>query len=67
MVDRRIQGSWMGSNRFQLDVPAYVQLYLEGRPLLDELISERLARDDLDQAWSALGAGEGARSVVIFD
>ncbi|MEA2314176.1 MAG: S-(hydroxymethyl)glutathione dehydrogenase / alcohol dehydrogenase [Solirubrobacteraceae bacterium] len=57
----------MGSNRFQLDVPAYVQLYLEGRPLLDELISERLARDDLDQAWSALGAGEGARSVVIFD
>jgi S-(hydroxymethyl)glutathione dehydrogenase/alcohol dehydrogenase len=67
MIDRRIQGSWMGSNRFQLDVPAYVQLYHQGRLLLDELISARLSLDEIDIAWSALRSGEAARSVILFD
>jgi S-(hydroxymethyl)glutathione dehydrogenase / alcohol dehydrogenase len=67
MVDRRIQGSWMGSNRFQLDVPAYVELYRQGRLLLDELISARLSLDELDVAWSALRNGEATRSVIVFD
>lgn len=67
MIDRRIQGSWMGSNRFQLDVPAYVQLYLQGRLRLDELISARLSLDELDLAWSALRSGEATRSVIVFD
>jgi S-(hydroxymethyl)glutathione dehydrogenase/alcohol dehydrogenase len=67
MVDRRIQGSWMGSNRFQLDVPAYIQLYRQGRLLLDELISARLSLDELDLAWSALRSGEAIRSVIVFD
>jgi S-(hydroxymethyl)glutathione dehydrogenase/alcohol dehydrogenase len=67
MIDRRIQGSWMGSNRFQLDVPAYVQLYHQGRLLLDELISARLPLDELDVAWSALRNGDVARSVIVLD
>jgi S-(hydroxymethyl)glutathione dehydrogenase/alcohol dehydrogenase len=57
----------MGSNRFQLDVPAYIQLYCQGRLLLDELISARLSLDELDLAWSALRKGEAARSVIVFD
>ena len=28
--DRRIQGSLMGSNRFRIDIPRYVDLYLQG-------------------------------------
>lgn len=67
MIDRRIQGSWMGSNRFQVDVPAYVELYLQGRLLLDELVSARLSLDELGLAWSALRGGEAARSVILFD
>lgn len=67
MIDRRIQGSWMGSNRFQLDVPAYVELYLQGRLLLDEMISARLPLEDLDVAFTALRHGAGTRNVVLFD
>ena len=69
MLDRRIQGSLMGSNRFRVDVPTYMQLYLQGRLLLDELISARFKLDELDQAWSTFrgGDGDGARSVIVFE
>ncbi|MFV9453429.1 Zn-dependent alcohol dehydrogenase [Rhodococcus sp. NM-2] len=67
MIDRRIQGSWMGSNRFQVDVPTYVQLYLQGRLLLDELVSTRLKLEELELAWSAFHNGGGGRSVIIFE
>ena len=36
--DRRIQGSLMGSNRFRIDIPRYVDLYLQGRLRLDDLV-----------------------------
>jgi Zn-dependent alcohol dehydrogenase len=45
----------MGSNRFRIDIPRYVELYLQGRPRLDDLITARI------------GGGEGARTVVTFD
>ena len=36
-----IQGSTMGSNRFRVDMPRYIELYLQGRLKLDEMITER--------------------------
>lgn len=66
MLDRRIQGSLMGSNRFRLDVPAYVQLYLQGTLRLDELISGRFTLDELEQAWDAFRSGTGARSIIVI-
>ena len=31
----------MGSNRFRVDMPRYVDLYLDGRLQLDEMVSAR--------------------------
>ena len=36
---KRIQGSNMGSNRFRIDMPRYVDWYLAGKLKLDELVS----------------------------
>jgi S-(hydroxymethyl)glutathione dehydrogenase/alcohol dehydrogenase len=56
----------MGSNRFRIDIPRYVDLYLQGRLRLDDLVAERIALDDLPDVLGATGQGEGARTVVAF-
>jgi S-(hydroxymethyl)glutathione dehydrogenase/alcohol dehydrogenase len=64
--ERRIQGSLMGSNRFRIDIPRYVDLYLQGRLRLDDLVTARITLDDLVGALGTLHGGEGTRTVVTF-
>ncbi|MFB8385725.1 Zn-dependent alcohol dehydrogenase [Microbacterium sp. NPDC055910] len=65
---RTLQGSNMGSNRFRVDIPRYLQMYRDGRLLLDELITARISLEEADDALVALEAGDGiTRSVVVFD
>ena len=37
LSEKRLMGSNMGSNRFRVDMPRYIDLYLDGRLKLDEL------------------------------
>ena len=37
--EKKIQGSSMGSNRFRVDMPRYIDFYLQGRLKLDEMIT----------------------------
>jgi S-(hydroxymethyl)glutathione dehydrogenase/alcohol dehydrogenase len=64
--DRRIQGSLMGSNRFRIDIPRYVDLYLQGRLRLDELVTSRITLEELVGAIATLHDGGGTRTVVTF-
>lgn len=66
MAERRLQGCRMGSNRFRLDVPILLELYKQGRLRLDELISERVNLESVNQACEKLKSGEVARSVITF-
>lgn len=63
---RKLQGSLMGSTRFRIDIPRYVELYLQGRLRLDELITARVDLGGLNDAFDAMKRGDGARSVVVF-
>ena len=65
--ETRVIGSNMGSVSFQRVIPTYAQLYLEGRLLLDPLISQRIALEDINRGYEQLIAGETARSVIVFD
>jgi len=65
--ERRIQGSNMGSNRFKLDMPRYIDLYRQGRLKLDEMITRRGRLEDINGAFDAMRAGEVARTVLTFD
>src|SRR3954454_20093111 len=64
--EKKIQGSNMGSNRFRVDMPRYVDLYLSGRLKLDELVSARIDLADINDAFDTMRSGEIARSVVLF-
>ena len=56
----------MGSNRFKVDMPRYVEFYKQGRLLLDEMVTRRLELSDINEAFRAMKAGEVARSVIMF-
>src|SRR5215831_3483174 len=61
--EKTIFGSMMGSNRFRLDMPRYVDLYLQGQLKLDEMISARLPLDRVHEGIDVLRQGTAARSV----
>ncbi len=65
--DKRLQGSDMGSNRFRVDMPRYVDFYLNGKLKLDDMISRRIALEDINEAFDEMKRGEIARSVVVFE
>jgi S-(hydroxymethyl)glutathione dehydrogenase/alcohol dehydrogenase len=67
LQEKRITGSLMGSNRFRFDIPRYVDFYLDGRLHLDEMISSRLALDQVNAALDRMRKGEAARQVIVFD
>ena len=67
LAEKKIQGSMMGSNRFRVDMPRFVDFYLQGRLHLDEMISKRIGLGDVTDALLALNTGEMARSVIMFD
>ncbi|TDF83833.1 Zn-dependent alcohol dehydrogenase [Pseudomonas sp. H9] len=64
---RRIQGSRMGSNRFPVDIPMLVDFYMQGRLKLDEMISQRIKLEQINEGFDELRRGELARSVIVFD
>jgi S-(hydroxymethyl)glutathione dehydrogenase/alcohol dehydrogenase len=65
--EKRIQGCTMGSNRFKVDMPKYVEFYRQGRLRLDEMITRRGRLGDVNDAFRAMKAGEVARTVLMFD
>jgi S-(hydroxymethyl)glutathione dehydrogenase/alcohol dehydrogenase len=65
--EKRLQGSLMGSNRFPVDMPRFVDFYMSGKLKLDEMISRRLKIEDINDAFDEMKTGQIARSVVVFD
>ena len=67
LMEKRLQGSNMGSNRFRIDMPQYVEWYLAGKLKLDELLSATMPLAAINDGFAALAAGSVARQVVTFD
>lgn len=67
LMERKIQGSNMGSNRFRVDMPRFVDFYMQGKLHLDDMISRRIRLEDVNEGLEALKKGELARSVIMFD
>ncbi|HUY27200.1 MAG TPA: Zn-dependent alcohol dehydrogenase [Candidatus Binataceae bacterium] len=67
LFEKRIQGCFMGSNRFRIDMPRIIDLYRQGRIDLDDMITRRGKLEDVNEAFRAMKAGEVARTVLMFD
>jgi len=67
LSEKKITGSYMGSNRFRFDMPKYIDFYLDGRLRLDEMISSRIPLAEVNGAFDRMRKGEAARQVIVFE
>jgi S-(hydroxymethyl)glutathione dehydrogenase/alcohol dehydrogenase len=67
MGEKRITRSSYGGARPQRDFPALARAYLDGRLKLDELITQRIPLERINEGYAALERGEVLRSVVVFE
>ena len=67
LQEKKITGSYMGSNRFRFDMPKYIEFYLDGRLHLDEMISSRVKLSEVNDAFDRMRKGEAARQVIVFE
>jgi S-(hydroxymethyl)glutathione dehydrogenase/alcohol dehydrogenase len=61
---KTLLGCAYGSARPQVDFPRIIDLYMDGRVKLDELITRRFGLDDINEAFRAMEAGEVARGIL---
>jgi S-(hydroxymethyl)mycothiol dehydrogenase len=59
-----LKSSWYGDCLPERDFPMLIDLYLQGRLDLDGFVSERIALDDVEEAFHKMERGEVLRSVV---
>jgi S-(hydroxymethyl)glutathione dehydrogenase / alcohol dehydrogenase len=59
-----VQGVNFGSTNFKRDIPMYAELYLQGRMNLDDLVSRRIALQDVNDGYAALKDGSLNRVVI---
>ncbi len=64
--EKGIIGSRYGSGRMRVDIPRFVDLYMDGRIKLDELVTQFLPLDQINKAFDDLRAGNVARSVIKY-
>jgi S-(hydroxymethyl)glutathione dehydrogenase/alcohol dehydrogenase len=67
LMEKKLQGTNMGSNRFRVDMPQYIEWYLAGRLKLDELVSGVMPLEKINDGFAALRSGEVARQLVTFE
>jgi S-(hydroxymethyl)glutathione dehydrogenase/alcohol dehydrogenase len=67
LSERKLQGCFMGSSRFRLDAPKYLQYYRQGRLNLDDMVTRKAGLGDVDDAFRAMKAGEVVRTVIMFE
>ncbi len=67
LSEKKIQGSNMGSNRFRIDMPRFVEFYLNGKLHLDQMISKHIKLAEVNDALDALKGGQEARHIIMFD
>jgi S-(hydroxymethyl)mycothiol dehydrogenase len=61
-----LKSSWYGDCLPERDFPVLIDLYLEGRLPLEKFVSETIALDAVEDAFTKMERGEVLRSVVIL-
>lgn len=62
--EKKLTGAFIGSSRYPTDIPALTDLYLQGRLMLDEMISHRVPFSELNGAMETLASGKALRIVI---
>jgi len=62
--EKKLIGSFFGSARPQYDIPRLIDLYMDGKINLDDLVSRRRPLREVNEAFADMETGEVARSVI---
>ncbi|MQA06627.1 MAG: zinc-binding dehydrogenase [Streptosporangiales bacterium] len=65
LQERVLTGTSFGSVRQRLDLPMIVDLFMDGRFRLRELVSREVGLDEVNDAYGRLAAGEIRREVLV--
>ena len=57
----------MGSNQFRTDMPRHVDMYLDGRLNLDQMVSKTISLEEVKEGFEEMKTGTIARNVISFD
>ena len=60
------KGTAFGGARGRTDVPKIVDWYMEKKINIDDLITHKLALNDINQGFDLMHAGKSIRSVVVY-
>jgi S-(hydroxymethyl)glutathione dehydrogenase/alcohol dehydrogenase len=60
------KGTAFGGAKGRRDVPKIVDWYMDGKINIDDLITHKLALEDINKGFDLMHAGESIRSVVVF-
>ena len=66
MGEKRIVRSSYGGGHPRRDFPWLARLYLEGKLMLDELITHRIALEDINAGFDRIQRGATVREVIVF-
>jgi S-(hydroxymethyl)glutathione dehydrogenase/alcohol dehydrogenase len=66
LQQRVLTGTSFGGGRQRTDVPMLIDLYMDGKYKLDELISRRLPLAELNEGFDLMLQGEVKRSVIVY-
>jgi S-(hydroxymethyl)glutathione dehydrogenase/alcohol dehydrogenase len=66
LQQRVLTGTSFGGGHQRTDVPMLIDLYMEGRYRIEELISRRLPLTELTHAFDLMLKGEVKRSVIVY-
>jgi S-(hydroxymethyl)glutathione dehydrogenase/alcohol dehydrogenase len=60
------KGTAFGGAKGRRDVPKIVDWYMEGKIMIDDLITHRLKLDEINKGFDLMHEGKSIRSVVVF-
>jgi S-(hydroxymethyl)glutathione dehydrogenase/alcohol dehydrogenase len=66
LEEKSLVGSLYGSANMHRDMPKLIDLYMQKKLKIDELISRRIKLEQVNEAFEAMEKGEVARSVIVF-
>ena len=66
LLGKVLMGSLLGNVRTMIDVPKYLDLYMEGKLPIDKLISRYYRLDEINEAFAAMERGDVLRGVIRF-
>ena len=66
LQELKIVGSYYGSANVRVEFPRLIRLWHSGQLKLEELVTDRIGLDAINDGYAALRAGTGIRTVVTF-